>query len=294
MQSAANFVPYPFCEESFEVLRHGIFDDEHIGVFINQQQDFAYLSPQSHVDYAQYTPRVKKLGLSQYKAKLDTYHRRVRKVSAYLGNVDTIVDIGTGDGLLLKIVKDHYPHITVTACEQDQNTLEERRKIVGSETFDTLDELVATERTFSAVTLFHVLEHILEPALFLGKIRQLLASESIVIIEVPSLSCPLLTLYHSEAYQAFYFQKQHPFNYSHTSLQRLMESLGFHTIELISFQRYGLENHLQWLTDNKPGGNQVFRDMFARTNEQYLVDLECAGMTDSAIWVGKGLTIDNS
>ena len=101
----ADFVPNPFRDETFTVLRHGIFDDEHTDVLMNQQQDFAYLFPQPRVDYAQYVPRVKKLGLSRYKAKLDTYSRRVHKISSYLEHAGHILDIGAGDGLFLKIAK---------------------------------------------------------------------------------------------------------------------------------------------------------------------------------------------
>jgi len=285
-QPLASFVPYPFCDEPFELLRHGVFDDESIDVMINQEQDFAYLYPQPKIDYSQYVPRVKKLGLSKYKARLNIYLRRFLKVANYVEKGENILDIGAGDGLFLKIVKEHHPQITIAACEKDQNTLEERRNVVGDETFEDIDELINAGRTFSVVSLLHVLEHILEPSVFLDKIRKLLTSESVLIIEIPSLNCPLLTLYHSKAYQQFYFQKQHPFNYSHTSLQRLMESLDFQTLEIISFQRYGIENHLQWLTQEKPGGNAVFREMFENSNTHYIADLEQAGKTDSVIWVG--------
>jgi 2-polyprenyl-3-methyl-5-hydroxy-6-metoxy-1,4-benzoquinol methylase len=286
-QPAAAFVPHPFQDDVFELFRHGVFDDENIDVLINQQQDFAYLSPQPEIDYSQYVPRVKKLGLSQYKAKLDVYFRRFLKVATYLEKGDSILDVGTGDGLFLKIVKEHLPQVQVVACEKDQSTLEERRKIIGDETFEDIDEIVGIERTFSVVSLFHVLEHILDPATFLKTIRKLLTPESVLIIEIPSLTCPLLTLYKSKAYHKFYFQKQHPFNYSFTSLQRLMEYLGFQTLELISFQRYGLENHLNWLTQEKPGGSFVFKKIFECSNAQYIADLEQAEKTDSAIWVGK-------
>jgi len=286
-QPSAAFVPHPFRDETFGLLRHGVFDDGNIDVMINQEHDFAYLYPQPQVDYSQYVPRVKKLGLSKYKARLDIYFRRFLKVATYLKKSDSILDIGTGDGLFLKIVREDQPQINVAACEKDKNTLEERRNVVGEETFEDIDDIIRSGRTFSVVSLFHVLEHIYEPSIFLDKIRKLLTSESVLIIEVPSLCCPLLTIYHSEAYHKFYFQKQHPFNYSYSSLQRLMEYLNFQTLEMISFQRYGLENHLNWLIQEEPGGNPVFKDIFERSNAQYIVDLEQAGKTDSVIWVGK-------
>lgn len=281
------YLPEPFREDHFILLRQGIFDDDQIDVMINEQQDFAYLWPQPQMDYSQYVPRVKKLGLSQYKAKLDVYTRRFSKVASYFTHGESVLDIGAGDGLFLNIAKEHLPDLQLAACEKDQNTLEARQIVIGDNSFDTIDDTIATGRTFSVVTLFHVLEHILEPEQFLKSIRALLTPESIVIVEIPSLNCPLLTLYQSEAYQRFYFQRQHPFNYSHASLQRLMEAFGFSTLTLISFQRYSLENHLTWLTAGKPGGNATFQEIFTRSSQTYLTDLEQAGQTDSAIWVGK-------
>jgi ubiquinone/menaquinone biosynthesis C-methylase UbiE len=201
--------------------------------------------------------------------------------------METMLDIGAGDGLLLKIVKEQLPHIQVAACEKDRNTLSERQKVVGQNTFDELADLIRAGQTFSAVSLFHVLEHILDPAAFLHEIRQVLTPESLLIIEIPSLTCPLLSLYNSQAYRRFYFQRQHPFNYSHASLRRLMEYHQFQTLDLISFQRYGFENHLNWLLEGKPGGNEEYKALFARTNLHYITDLEQAQQTDSVIWIGK-------
>lgn len=280
------FVPLPFREERFGVLRRGIFDAEEIDVLLNDRQDFAYLRPQPEVNYFRYVSRVKKLGLESYKAKLDVYHRRFAKVFRYVQSAESFLDIGAGDGCLLNIAKSQLPRLQVAACEQDQNTREERQKIVGENSFADIEALLATGRTFSVVGLFHVLEHILDPGSFLANIRQLLTPESVVLIEIPSLTCPLLTLYRSQAYQQFYFQRQHPFNYSHTSLQRLMEYHQFRTIEVLSFQRYGLENHLNWLLREKPGGDAALREIFERSGAQYLMDLEQVGRTDSAIWVG--------
>ncbi len=283
----AECLPEPFRDDEFTLLRHGIFDDDHIDVMINGQQDFAYLWPLPEVDYCHYVPRVKKLGLRQYKAKLDVYTRRFSNVSSYIAQSKSVLDLGAGDGLFLSIVKEQYPDIQLVACETDHNTLEERKGVVGDETFDHIDEIVSSRRTFSVVTVFHVLEHILEPDAFVASIRPLLTPESILIVEIPSLTCPLLTLYQSEAYEQFYFQRQHPFNYSHASLQRVMEACGFSTLECLSFQRYGLENHLQWLIAGKPGGNAYFREIFTTSSRSYITDLEQAGQTDSAIWVGK-------
>ena len=134
----------------------------------------------------------------------------------------------------------------------------------------------------------HVLEHIIDPSAYLSIIGQLLSkNDSLVIIEVPSLFDPLLSVYGCESYKMFYFQSQHPYIYSNTSIVRLMERNGFVTKEVINYQRYGIENHLNWLVKDSPGGSEIFRNIFSKTNERYLTELEDFGKTDTVIWVGK-------
>jgi hypothetical protein len=66
-----------------------------------------------------------------------------------------------------------------------------------------------------------------------------------------------------------------------------MESNGFVTKEVINYQRYGIENHLNWIANNTPGGSELFRNILNKTNISYLAELEDFGKTDTVIWVGK-------
>lgn len=122
---------------------------------------------------------------------------------------------------------------------------------------------------------------------FLEKIKNLLAPNGRVLIEVPSLDDPLLSIYHSEPYERFYFQKQHPFVYSASSLERTLEREGFSTIQTIPYQRYGLENHISWMVKQKPGGNFLYNKLFAPIDKKYRAILEEYGKTDTVFWVGK-------
>jgi hypothetical protein len=66
-----------------------------------------------------------------------------------------------------------------------------------------------------------------------------------------------------------------------------MECNGFETKEVINHQRYGLENHLNWLINGTPGGNVKFTKIFNETNKNYKAEIEGSGKTDSVIWVGR-------
>jgi hypothetical protein len=106
-----------------------------------------------------------------------------------------------------------------------------------------------------------------------------------IIIEVPSLDDPLRSLYRLPEYEAFFFQAQHPYYYSGESLKRLLEIFGFRDIQIIPHQRYSLENHLNWLMQRKPGGNETFRTLFTQSQEVYRKELESSGKTDTVIAV---------
>jgi hypothetical protein len=66
-----------------------------------------------------------------------------------------------------------------------------------------------------------------------------------------------------------------------------LEYNDFQTIELINHQRYGLENHLNWLFQGRPGGNETLQELFKGLEAKYIEILEKYGKTDTAIWIGK-------
>ena len=68
---------------------------------------------------------------------------------------------------------------------------------------------------------------------------------------------------------------------------RVVEANGFTTRDVIHHQRYGLENHLQWLTEGRPGGSERFRETFGSTEAAYLADIERGGRADSVILVAE-------
>jgi hypothetical protein len=107
--------------------------------------------------------------------------------------------------------------------------------------------------------------------------------KGILLIEVPCLNDPLLSVYSSDAYQSFYFQRQHPFVYSAASLERVLRFNGFEVERFIPVQRYGLENHLQWLAAERPGGNTQYLKLFSQLEDEYRTSLECVGLTDTVI-----------
>jgi len=88
-----------------------------------------------------------------------------------------------------------------------------------------------------------------------------------------------------DAFVDFYFQAQHPYVYSASSLKRLLVGYGWHIECVYPHQRYGLGNHLTWLMEQRTGGTESLRALFASVDASYRYALERAGQTDAVIVV---------
>ncbi|MFQ5699988.1 MAG: class I SAM-dependent methyltransferase [Myxococcota bacterium] len=283
--STQRSLPEPLCDEPFTRLRRGIYDADEIEVYLNDKRDFAFLHPRPEVDYRAYRPRVEALGLRSYKRARPVIERRFEKIRDVFRGIRSVLEIGAADGEFLAHVASIHPDLELASLEVDQNTRSARDALAGLAQFPSFDAIRQAGARFDRVCMFHVLEHIRDPAPFLARCTEALTPEGRLVIEVPSLSDPLLSVYHSAPYEQFYFQRQHPYVYSAGSLVRLLEACGLRPEAPIAHQRYGLENHLQWLAAGQPGGSAELRALFADADASYLRCLEESGHTDAVIVV---------
>lgn len=280
-------LPSPLCESRFRLLQRGVYDSQGTDVYINEEEDFAFLSPRPEVEYVHYKPRVATLDLVDYRKTLAGVERRFEKIRDCFRGVRNVLEIGAGDGSFLAHVAAQCPDVALASQEIDQNTRAARDAIRGLSQFASFDDVRAGGERYDLICMFHVLEHVLAPGQFLSDAAECLAPDGRLVIEVPSLSDPLLSLYRCEAYRRFYFQRQHPYVYSANSLSRLLAHVGFEVEHSIDHQRYGLENHLHWLSEGKPGGSEALREIFRSCGADYLRALERAGHADSFIAVAR-------
>jgi SAM-dependent methyltransferase len=276
-------LPSPFREGRFHLLRSGVHDSAETEVYLNEEEDFAFLHPRPEVDYVRYKPRVATLGLAEYKKSLAVVQRRFEKVRAGFRNARSALEVGASDASFLAHLATQCPDIRLASQEVDQNTRPARDTLAGLVQYANLEEVRRSGERFDVICMFHVLEHIFEPGPFLSNCAACLEPGGRLIIEVPSLDDPLLTLYDCEAYQRFYFQRQHPYVYSAGSMKRLLQHEGFEVERAIHHQRYGLENHLHWLSAGKPGGSARLREILADCESAYTTCLEGQGRADAFI-----------
>ncbi len=102
--------------------------------------------------------------------------------------------------------------------------------------------------------VFHVVEHIEDPAGMLRKLATRLRGG--IIIELPSSADALLTLYESLPFSEFIYWSCHLYLFNAANIELLTIKAGLKLDYVSHVQRYPLSNHLYWLAKSKPGGHQ--------------------------------------
>lgn len=125
------------------------------------------------------------------------------------------------------------------------------------EVYPSISDIPKT-KYFDVITLFHVLEHIKDPIGMLREIRGHAARGATCIIEVPSADDALLTLYKNKNFSEFTYWSCHLYLFTEKTLRTCAEKAGLRARQFIQFQRYPLANHLYWLAEGKPGGQNVY------------------------------------
>ena len=123
----------------------------------------------------------------------------------------------------------------------------------GLEVFRSLTEIAPG---YDIITLFHVLEHLVDPRQTLRELSALLHAKGQIIIEVPHAEDALLTLYRCEAFSHFTYWSCHLYLFNATTLELLARQAGLQVDYIQQVQRYSLANHLHWLARGEPGGHQ--------------------------------------
>ena len=99
-----------------------------------------------------------------------------------------------------------------------------------------LDKAGYQENNFDVVVLNHILEHIVEPNIFLQEIKRIFKREGILIIGVPNHASLVAGIYRTRWYG--WGLPEHIWHFDKKSLAGLLERNGFKTRELIQNSQY--------------------------------------------------------
>jgi 2-polyprenyl-3-methyl-5-hydroxy-6-metoxy-1,4-benzoquinol methylase len=136
----------------------------------------------------------------------------------------SILDVGCGSGTLLGLLKRrgfHAKGVDFSAeaakIAKDENGVE---VAVGS-----LEEAHFPDQSFDVVTLFHVMEHVINPHQVLAEVARVLASNGVVVLQVPNIESWQFKIFGAKWYGLDI--PRHVIDYSKNSILKLLNDSGF-------------------------------------------------------------------
>lgn len=211
--------------------------------------------------------------------------RHVRLIQELLKDTNcSILDIGSGYGFFVnELYRCGYKNVTgIEVSEERRNmALAHGNAYIINFNVNKRDRDIGR---FDVITLFHVLEHMPDPILFLKNVKRLINSDGIFICEVPNVREMLLD--ECREYNDFYWIRAHLNYFNHEALLDCFKKAGYADVQIRFEQRYGLINLCNWLTIGKPQiENPVFEisDAYKMVEQFYREYLQSIGRSDAII-----------
>jgi SAM-dependent methyltransferase len=193
--------------------------------------------------------------------------RRRRLLEPWLRQGMRVLEFGSATGFLLDAIRPHVGD-ALTGIEPGDDFRGFAERELGLEVHK--DVAAVEGREFDLILSYYVVEHMRDPVGELGRYLDLLAPGGIAAIEVPNVDDALVKYWQVPAFDRFYWQKAHYFNYSHETLAMVLKLAGFESVETVPVQRYDISNHIHWLSQGEPGGAGRYTDLLdERVNAEY-------------------------
>ena len=124
----------------------------------------------------------------EYVVRLLRFYRAL-KIFAISPRARSILDIGSGRGFTLHYLRQFYGYRRTAGTQISRPALEFSRDVLGLEIYGE-DFLARSwdKNQFDVVTMWHVLEHVIDPERYVGKIADVLTADGCFVVEVPNLS----------------------------------------------------------------------------------------------------------
>jgi SAM-dependent methyltransferase len=265
-------------------------DRDDVGVMRCNKSGVIFLNRTDHVDSAYYE---EKSGTSYWSSEdrnsglKETHeddHRRAAQIKNLVAG-KKYTDVGSGLGGILDLMK---PFAKTISAVEPQKDVRNNLIHLGYKVLSSIEELSNEKEKSDFISLFHVFEHITNPLESLKLLHKSLTPGGKILVEVPHAGDVLLNNFNLEAFKKFTFWSEHLILHTRASLEKYLSVAGFKNISVKGFQRYPLANHLIWLRDGKPGGQNIlpaFRD--EKLESTYSEFLDKTDQTDTIIAIAE-------
>lgn len=198
------------------------------------------------------------------KSNFVQYKRRMRFIEDLIESKKRVLEIGCSSGFMLYPLKEKGLDVVgVEPSSQFTDFLQSK----GVPSYDSLDVLLNDigHEMFDLTLHFFVLEHIRNPIDFLNDALKTVKPGGHLVFEIPSREDPLVSIYNVPAFHKFYWSVAHNYYFNRKSLEYILRKVAEKvdiTFDIIGEQRYDLSNHITWMLEGKPGGQEKYSSFF--------------------------------
>ena len=189
-----------------------------------------------------------------------------------------VADIGCGCGAFLDYIKGVAEE--VIAVEPSNYYLDIMRNkgfTVFQYATDAYDKLGSTVDT---IVSFDVIEHVEDPRDFLKNVYNLLKEGGKAVIGTPTETPVMRQLIGEDYERKLLFSTQHIWVLGEKNLRMISDEIGFSSVDIKYYQRYGLSNLVGWVRDRVPGTSIDSSWITSSLDRMYRSEVETKGLSD--------------
>ena len=169
----------------------------------------------------------------QFRQRVKLWRRRLKIVKRFC-KPGKLLDVGTGDGLFLKVAK--TANFKIWGTEISPDAVRAAKNLYDLDIHLTeIENADFEENFFDVITMWHVIEHVKNPLQVLKKVYNLLRPGAVVFVATPNLDKHTTRIVYrlkSNKPYPFYSPKgeQHLFHFTESMLTKIIKKAGFNII----------------------------------------------------------------
>lgn len=217
-------------------------------------------------------------GKIQKLKRLNDDIRRKKQFGSLIQN-KIVCDYGCGDGNFIKKINKAKVRYALDINENNSNYFKNKITFVKS--------LSQIKSKLDVVFLFHSLHYIPEQIKILKEIKKKMNKKGLIIIEVPNANDFLLQSNLTQEFKNFSFHVENLIWHTKTSLRKFLKSAGFKKIKINFYQRYDINNHLNWIINDSSNFKNLKYVRNKKQNQKYQKKLIDSGHSDTLIAIAQ-------
>jgi 2-polyprenyl-3-methyl-5-hydroxy-6-metoxy-1,4-benzoquinol methylase len=186
--------------------------------------------------YTKSDPMKKWAEIKESKHEMTRQKEKYGHVVKYLKEkgAKSVLDLGCGNGAFLKLYRFEDPFVELTGVDPNKAALEHAKGHEIMTNHATIDNFVLSNRkTYDAVTLFGVLEHIHTPFYNIARVREKIKRYGHLVICVPNVNSRAVRSLWEEC---FTFCPQHLWYFDQKTIKQFFKKSGFVLKELYTIE----------------------------------------------------------